>query len=94
MTSVGIEPKRLGLVHASYSEPAKMVLVEGRKRGAVGLKVDLPLHVYKCKTIGKNRDYKDEVLRIYAKKSRGAGQWLCHRGPDWPEIIDDQSMGQ
>ena len=68
MTTVGIEPKRLRLVHASHSEPAKMVLVEGRKRGAVGLKVEPPLHVYKCKIIGKNRDYTDEVLRMYAEK--------------------------
>lgn len=61
MGAVGIEPKRLRMVHPRRCEPAKMILVEGRKRGHPGLTVERPLYVYK----GAGRDYSDEVLSMY-----------------------------
>lgn len=44
--SVGLEPKRLRLVHSRVEEPAKMVLVEARKGGSPGLEVQPPLVLY------------------------------------------------
>jgi len=63
MADVGIEPKRLRFVHASHAAPAKMVLVEGRKGGAPGLRVEAPLSVYEGS--GTAREYTEELLRIY-----------------------------
>lgn len=62
MTAVGIEPKRLRLVcHNSQSAP-NLVLVEGRRGGNPGLKIEAPL-------ILRNPDgtETDEVLKIYHK---------------------------
>jgi tRNA1Val (adenine37-N6)-methyltransferase len=56
-----IEPKRLRLVHSRIDEPARIVLVEGRKNGNPGMRVEPSLVVYK----GKGRDYSDEVLAMY-----------------------------
>ncbi len=56
-----LEPKRLRMVHARAGEPAKLVLVESRKAGRPGLKVEPPLYVYQ----GKDRDYTSEVLKMY-----------------------------
>ncbi len=57
----GIEPKRLRMVHPRRQEPARMVLIEGRKAGRPGLAVDPPLYIYN----GAGRDYTDEVLAMY-----------------------------
>ena len=62
MTAVDIEPKRLRMVHARQGEPAKIVLVEGRKKGARGLKVEAPLFVYKDV---ESNEYTEEVKQIY-----------------------------
>ncbi len=59
----GIEPKRLRMIHPRQTEPAKMVLVEGRKGGRPGLAVMPPLIVYN----GAGRDYTQEVLRMYGE---------------------------
>ncbi len=65
MARVGIEPKRLRMVHARQGAVSKMVLVEGRKRGAPGLKVESPLFIYtEDRAV---REYTAEVLRIYAR---------------------------
>ena len=56
-----LEPKRLRMVHARQGQEAKLVLVEGRKNGRPGLKVESPLIMYQ----GKGRDYTDEVLSMY-----------------------------
>jgi len=64
MTAVGIEPKRLRMVHPRPLESARMVLVEGVKGGKPGLKIEPPLYIYKGDD--GNRDYTDEVMRIYA----------------------------
>lgn len=61
MLAVGIEPKRLRMIHPRMQEPARMVLVEGRKAGRPGLTVEKPLYVYR----GEGRDYSAEVLAMY-----------------------------
>lgn len=61
MAAAGIEPKRLRMIHPRQQEPAKMVLVEGRKAGRPGLIVENPLYVYQ----GEGRDYTAEVLAMY-----------------------------
>ncbi|MCF6178969.1 MAG: tRNA1(Val) (adenine(37)-N6)-methyltransferase [Geopsychrobacter sp.] len=70
MVAVGIEPKRLRMVHARLGEPAKMVLVEGRKGGAPGLKVEAPLSIYAEEG---EPAYSDEVLRIYESEGQANG---------------------
>lgn len=62
MTAKGIEPKRLRMIHPRRQDPARMVLVEGRKKGRPGLQVEKPLIVYQ----GEGRDYSPEVLAMYA----------------------------
>ena len=57
-----VEPKRLRLIHSRIDEPARMVLVEGRKNGNPGMRVEPSLIIYK----GEGRDYSDEVLAMYA----------------------------
>ncbi|HKI51752.1 MAG TPA: methyltransferase [Geothermobacteraceae bacterium] len=54
-----LEPKRLRLVHSRNGEPAKLVLVEGRRAGKPGMKVDPPLFIY------AGEDYTPEVLACY-----------------------------
>jgi tRNA1(Val) A37 N6-methylase TrmN6 len=65
MAAVNIEPKRLRMIHPRQRDPAKMVLVEGRKAGRPGLVVEEPLFIYK----GDGRDYTDEVLSMYENRS-------------------------
>lgn len=46
MRRVGVEPKRLRLVHGRVSDDARLCIVEGVQRGRPGLKIDPPLVVY------------------------------------------------
>ncbi len=62
MAAKGIEPKRLRMIHPRQQEPARMVLVEGRKNGRPGLQVEKPLFVYQ----GEGRDHSSEILEMYA----------------------------
>ena len=67
MTRAEIEPKRLRMVHATADSDARLVLVEGRKGGRPGLKVEKPLVLYVgCQA---ERCYSAEVEQMY----RGAG---------------------
>ena len=61
MASFKLEPKRLRCVHSRTGQPARLVLLEGRKNGRPGMEVESPLVVYK----GEGRDYTDEVLTMY-----------------------------
>jgi tRNA1Val (adenine37-N6)-methyltransferase len=61
MRSSRIEPKRLRMIHPRYGEPANLLLVEGRKDGRPGLKIEPPLFIYQ----GEGRDYTEEVLQMY-----------------------------
>jgi tRNA1Val (adenine37-N6)-methyltransferase len=57
-----LEPKRLRTVHSRAGEPAKLVLVEGRKNARPGLTVEAPLIVYRE---DKGRDYTAEMGKIF-----------------------------
>jgi len=58
-----LEPKRLRSVHGRSGNPARMVLVEGRKRGGAGLVIEAPLFIY------AGEDYSPEVQAIYEGES-------------------------
>ncbi len=59
MKSCGLEPKRLRLVHSDRERDAHLVLVEARKGGRPGLKVQPPLYIY------VDCNYSDEIRRIF-----------------------------
>ena len=65
MVAVGIEPKRLRMVHSRQDAPAKIVLLDGCRGGRPGLKVEKPLYIYK--NSGTGRDYTEEVLQMYGE---------------------------
>jgi len=56
----GIEPKSIRMVHSGKKTEAKMILVEGKKGGRSGLKIDSPLFIY-----SENGSYSDEVEKIF-----------------------------
>ncbi len=58
-----LEPKRLRTVHGRSGDPARMVLVEGRKRGGAGLVIEAPLFIY------TGEGYSAEVRAIYEGES-------------------------
>jgi tRNA1Val (adenine37-N6)-methyltransferase len=64
MRTFRLEPKRLRLVHPRLGEPARLVLVEGRRNARPGLTVEAPLIVY---DEGEGRDYSVEMREIYRK---------------------------
>lgn len=63
MSACGLEPKRLRLVCHSAEKAPGLVLVEGRRGGRPGLRIELPL-------ILRNADgtETDEVLKIYHRE--------------------------
>lgn len=63
MQSVGLEPKRMRLVHSRAGEEARLVLIEAVRSARPGLRVEAPLFVYQS-TDGC-RDYSAEVLAMY-----------------------------
>ena len=63
MREFRLEPKRLRCIHSRLGEPAKLVMVEGRKCGGPGMAVESPLYVYQ----GGGREYTDEVLACYGR---------------------------
>jgi tRNA1Val (adenine37-N6)-methyltransferase len=58
---VGLEPKRLRCIHSQTGQAARMVLVESRRGGGVGLTVEAPLYVY------AGEHYSAEVLSCYGE---------------------------
>jgi tRNA1Val (adenine37-N6)-methyltransferase len=62
MRAAGLEPKRLRCVHSRQGEEARLVLVEGRKGGGPGLKVEAPLCIY------DDGGYTAEVLAAYGEE--------------------------
>ncbi|WP_432821837.1 tRNA1(Val) (adenine(37)-N6)-methyltransferase [Trichloromonas sp.] len=56
-----VEPKRLRCVHSRQGEEARMVLVEGRRNGRPGMRVETPLYVY------DGEDYTAEIMAIYGE---------------------------
>lgn len=57
----GLEPKRLRCIHSRAGEAARLVLVESRRGGGVGLTVEPPLYVY------DGQHYSAEVLACYGE---------------------------
>jgi tRNA1Val (adenine37-N6)-methyltransferase len=62
MRRTGLEPKRLRCVHSRSGEPARLVLVEGRRGGGPGMMVEPPLFVYAAE------GYSAEVLAMYGEE--------------------------
>ncbi|PLX99981.1 MAG: SAM-dependent methyltransferase [Desulfuromonas sp.] len=67
MRTEGLEPKRLRMVHPRMGEGARLVLISARKGGRPGLKVETPLYIYNDREGDDERNYTDEVLRIYGR---------------------------
>jgi tRNA1Val (adenine37-N6)-methyltransferase len=62
MRTYRLEPKRLRLVHSRNGEPARLVLVEGRKHARPGVKIEAPLIIYRE---GKGREYAEELTHLF-----------------------------
>lgn len=66
MRAVNIEPKSLRCVHSRKGEPAKLVLVEGRRAARPGgLQIEAPLYLY------EGEGYSAEVLEFYGELEGG-----------------------
>ena len=65
MRRFDLEPKRLRMVHHTPGEAARMVLVEGARKGRPGLVAEAPLIIY----AGDAGDYTAEVMAMYAGSS-------------------------
>jgi len=63
MVQVGIEPKRMRMVHPFIDKEPNMVLLEGKRGGNSRMTVESPLIVYKDKGV-----YSDELLGEYGLK--------------------------
>ena len=63
MVGVGIEPKRMRMVHPFIDKEPNMVLIEGKRGGNSRMTVERPLIVYKDTNI-----YSDELLGEYGLK--------------------------
>ena len=55
-----IEPKFLRMIHSDRDTEAKLVLVEGTKGGGPGIKVGLPMIIYR-----KDGSYSDEIEKMF-----------------------------
>lgn len=62
LRQVGLEPKRLRMVHSRLGEPAQLVLLEALKGGSVSLQVEPPLYIYEGSTA-----YSEEVRHWYGR---------------------------
>ena len=62
MSSSGIEPKRLRLVSYSAKKAPALALIEGKRGGKPGLKIEAPLIM-----TDENGEESDEVQRIYRR---------------------------
>lgn len=66
MSAVGIEPKRMRLVHPYIDKEPNMVLVEGMRGAKPRMTVEPPLIVYE-----KDGNYTEEVLKHYGMAGTG-----------------------
>ncbi|PLX80752.1 MAG: SAM-dependent methyltransferase, partial [Desulfuromonas sp.] len=60
LRDIGLEPKRLRMVHSRIGEEASLLLLEARRDGRPGLKVESPLFIYRG-----GGEYSAEVRKIY-----------------------------
>lgn len=58
-----IEPKRIRLIYPKVGTESNMVLIEGRKNGKVGLKIQYPLIAHE-----ENGEYTEEVKKYFKKE--------------------------
>ena len=63
MIQVGIEPKRMRMVHPFVHKEPNMVLIEGSRGGRPRMKVEPPLIVYREPGV-----YTEELLQGYSMK--------------------------
>jgi tRNA1Val (adenine37-N6)-methyltransferase len=68
MRHVGIEPKRVRMVHSFAETEASLVLVEGVKGGRSGVKVHAPLRVFE-----RAREYTVEIKAMLTGAARNPG---------------------
>lgn len=60
MREYAVEPKRLRFVHPFFDKEPSLILIEGRKNGHSGLRVEPPLIIYREKDV-----YTEEVDQLY-----------------------------
>lgn len=60
MKKYNLEPKKMQLVYSKKGQDANMLLIEGVKKGKIGLKILAPLVVHK-----DNGEYVDEVRKMF-----------------------------
>ncbi len=63
MRKNNIEPKRIQLIYPKEKTNSNLVLVEGRKNGNTGLKIDYPLIIH-----NSDGDYKNEIKDLYFRR--------------------------
>ena len=61
MHTSGLEPKHLRAVYSGWNTGAKLVIVEGVKRGRPGMKISPPLVIYR-----EDGSYTEEVSRMFS----------------------------
>lgn len=61
MRSARIEPKILRSIHSNRQSEAKLILVEGKKGGRTGIRIESPLILY-----DEDGNYTDEVEKMFA----------------------------
>lgn len=61
MRNNGIEPKRLTFIHTNTHTSPSLLLIQGKKGGKSGLKIDKPIYIYKDGTT----EYTEEFNKIY-----------------------------
>lgn len=61
MRNNNIEPKRLTFIHSNTHTPPSLLLIQGKKGGKSGLKIDKPIYIYKNGTT----EYTEEFSKIY-----------------------------
>ena len=62
LKEVKLEPKRMRFVHSMPGKAAKLVLIEARKAGQVGLITEVPLYIYDTPNV-----YSEEVRSWYER---------------------------
>ena len=57
-----LEPKELRFVQPSYNKEPNLILIKAIKNAKPFLKIQKPLYIY-----DENKNYTDEILKIYQK---------------------------
>ena len=62
MKKYNIEPKRVRFIYPKVGKESNLFLIEGKKNGNLGLKIESPLYIH-----NDNESYTDEVLKMFGK---------------------------